>query len=109
MTFSTLQYNGLEQSLADWKISACQREVSSQAHDHLACEMLLPADAPDPIPYGGQIILRIGRSPTGQTGQTASGLLVSGLTSWSGGKTFFVGWRVENFRTGNPAFEAMNL
>jgi hypothetical protein len=109
MTFQTLQYNGLEQSLADWHISACQREVTNQAHDHLACEMLLPADAPDPIPYGGQIILRIGRVPTGQTGQTASGLPVSGLTSWTGGKTFFVGWRVENFRTGNPAFEAMNL
>jgi hypothetical protein len=64
MTFTTLTYNGTEKCLADWGISSATRECSNQAHDHFACDMMLPADTyPDPIPYGGQIILRIGRTP----------------------------------------------
>jgi hypothetical protein len=109
MTYTTLQYNGVEKSLADWGVSACQREVSNQAHDHVACEIQLPADAADPIPYGGQIILRLGRVPLSVTPTLPNGLPRSGLTSWTGGATFFVGWRVENFRTGSPALENMNL
>jgi hypothetical protein len=44
MTFTTLQYNGAEKCLADWQISQATREVSNQAHDHFACDILLPAD-----------------------------------------------------------------
>jgi len=107
MTFTTLQYNGVEKPLADWGISSCLREVSNQAHDHVACDWMLPADANDPIPYGSQIILRILRNSVIPI--PANGLPPSGLTAFTGGSTFFVGWRVENFRTGSPALEKMEL
>jgi hypothetical protein len=109
MTFTTLQYNSSELCLADWGISTCQREVSNQAHDHVACEFELPADGNDPIPDGAQIVLRIGRLPSSGANLNAAGLPLPGNTAWTGGKTFFVGWRVANFRTGSPALESMAL
>ncbi len=109
MTFTTLTYNGVEKSLADWNISQCEREIGNQAHDHLACKLLLPADADDPIPYGGKIILRIGRAPSSGAGTNAAGLPLSGNTSWTGGTQWFIGWRVETFRSGSPALEKFDL
>jgi len=105
MTFTTLTYNGVEKSLADWGINQATREVSNQAHDHFACDMMLPFDAADPLPYGAKITLQIGRVPASGSGLTAGGLPISGITSWSGGKTWFVGYRVDNFRTGSPTLE----
>jgi hypothetical protein len=107
MTVTLQIAGGPEKSLADWGISSCVREVSNQAHDHVACDMMLAVDANDPIPYGTQVILRIGRTAAGST--TAGGLPVSGITSWTGGTTFFVGWRVETFRTGSPALEKLDF
>jgi hypothetical protein len=106
MTFTTLTYNSVEMSLADWGISTATREVSNQAHDHFACDMMLAADAADPLPYGAQITLRIGRTPQSGSGVSPlSGLPLSGITSWTGGNIFFVGYRVDNFRTGSPTLE----
>jgi hypothetical protein len=105
MTFTTLTYNGVEKSLADWGISRATREVSNQAHDHFACDMMIAADAADPLPYGSQITLQIGRIPAAGTGSNSGGLPLSGITSWQGGRIWFIGYRVENFRTGTPVME----
>jgi hypothetical protein len=105
MTFVTLTYNGLEKSLGDWGISQAAREVSNQAHDHFVCDLMAPADSADPLPYGAQITLRIGRTPANGTGLTPGGLPVPGITSWAGGVVWFVGYRVDNFRTGSAELE----
>jgi hypothetical protein len=109
MTFTTLQFNGVEKCLADWGISAATRECANQAHDHFACDIMLSADAADPIPYGSPIILRIGRQAQSGGGVSPlTGLPVTGNTSWTGGTQWFVGWRVINFRTGSPALEKLD-
>ncbi len=59
MTHTTITYNGVEKALADWGISAAQRQVSNQAGDNVAFDMMLAADAADPFPYGAQIIIQI--------------------------------------------------
>jgi hypothetical protein len=105
MTFTTLSYNGAEKSLGDWGIGQATREVSNQAHDHFACDMMLAADAADPLPYGAQITLRLGRTPQSGSGVSSAGLPLGGITAWQGGRIWFVGWRVDNFRTGSPALE----
>ncbi len=106
MTFTTLTYNGVEKALADWNISTAQRQVSNQAGDNMAFDMLLPADAADPFPYGAQITIRIGRAAA--AGSTSpSGLPVPGASGFSGGKVFFIGYRVDTFRTGSPAMEKL--
>ena len=106
MLYTTLTIAGVEKPLADWSISTCQREVSNQAHDHIVFDYLnIPADAPEPIPYGTQAILKIGRIPASGPATTTSGLPISGCATWTGGTTWFIGWRVENFRTGSPDLE----
>ena len=45
----------VEKTLADWFISSARREVSNQARDHIAFDMMLAADDADPFPYGAQI------------------------------------------------------
>jgi hypothetical protein len=107
MTFTTLQYNGVEKPLADWGIGQASRETTNQANDHFACDVMLAADAADPFPYGAQITLRIGRVSTVQPATTPAGLPVSGLTGFSGGTTWFIGWRVANFRAGSPQLEKL--
>jgi hypothetical protein len=107
MTFTTLTYAGVEKPLADWGIGQASREVTNQASDHFACDVMLAADAADPFPYGAQITLRLGRVSTVQPATTAAGLPLSGLTSFSGGTTWFIGWRVENFRVGSPQLEKL--
>ena len=105
MTFVTLTYNGVEKSLGDWGISQATREISNQAHDHFACDMMIAADAADPLPYGAQITLRLGRTPASGSGLTAGGLPIPGITGWTGGVVWFVGYRVDNFRTGSANLE----
>jgi hypothetical protein len=106
MIFTTLQpAGGAEKTLADWGISHCTREVANQAHDHVAFDLNAATDATDPFPFGTQITLRIGRTPASGSGTSASGLPLSGITSWTGGRTWFIGWRVDNVRTGQAALE----
>jgi hypothetical protein len=107
MTFTTLTYNGVEKPLADWLISNPRRDLTNQAQDRFACDVMLAADAVDPFPYGSQVILRLGRQSTVQPCTTPAGLPLSGLTSFTGGTTWFIGWRVDNFRTGSPNLEKL--
>jgi hypothetical protein len=106
MTFTTLTYSGTEKTLADWGIAAAQRQVSNQAGDNLAFDMILPADAADPFPYGAQITIQIGRTST-SVNPTNPTLPPIGATGFSGGSVWFVGYRVDTFRTGSPALEKL--
>src|SRR5271168_43727 len=105
MTLTTLTYNGVEKSLADWGISALRREVNNQASDHVAFDLLAPADQPDPFPFGSKIIPQIGRVPSASNPEAPwlppSVAQIPGL-AYSGGSVFFIGWRVGNVRTASP-------
>ena len=61
MTFTTLTYDGTEKTPADWGIATALRQVSNQAGDNMAFDMMLAADAADPFPYGAKITIQIGR------------------------------------------------
>jgi hypothetical protein len=110
MTLTTLTYNGLEKSLADWAISACRREVNNQASDHLAFDLLALADQPDPFPFGSKVILQINRVPSALNPEAPwlppSVNQIPGL-AFTGGSIFFVGWRVDNLRTASPDIELL--
>jgi len=109
MTFFTLQpAGGAEKCLADWGISRPIREVSNQAADHFAFDLNAATDGTDLFPYGTQIILRLGRTPASGTAVSNAGLPLSGNTAWTGGQTWFVGWRVDNFRTGSADVEKLD-
>jgi hypothetical protein len=110
MTLNTLTFNGVEKSLADWGISACRREASNQAGDYVTFVIAAPADETDPFPFGSQIILRLGRVP-GAVNPLAPSMppsvaQIPGL-AYSGGKTFFVGWRIDCHRTAQPESETL--
>jgi hypothetical protein len=107
MTFTTLTYAGTEKTLADWNISAAQRQVSNQAGDNMAFDMMLPADATDPFPYGTQITIQIGRSGGASAASPNPTLPPTGITSFAGGQIWFIGYRVDTFRTGSPALEKL--
>jgi hypothetical protein len=106
MTFTTLTYNGTEKSLADWGISEAQRQVSNQAGDNVAFDMMLAADAADPFPYGAQITLQILRISSSVNPINAT-LPAIGAAGFSGGSVFFIGYRVDTFRSGSPALEKL--
>jgi hypothetical protein len=106
MTFTTLTYNGTEKTLADWGIATALRNVSNQAGDNLAFDMMLAADATDPFPYGAQITLQIGRAST-SVNPTNSTLPPVGAGGFSGGQVWFIGYRVDTFRTASPAMEKL--
>jgi hypothetical protein len=108
MTFTTLTCNGVERTLADWLIAGARREVSNQAGDNMAFDMMLATDAVDPFPYGSQITVRIGRA-TAAVNPTNPTLPPSGSTSFSGGQVWFVGWRVETFRSGSAQMEKLGF
>jgi hypothetical protein len=105
MTFTTITYSGTEKSLADWGISSCQRQVSNQAGDNVAFDMMLAADAADPFPYGAQITVQIGRT-TSDVNPINPTLPPAGAT-YAGGTVWFVGYRVETFRSADPAMEKL--
>ena len=105
MTFTTLTCAGTEKTLADCGISTAKREVSNQAGDNMAFDMMLAADATDPFPYGSQITIQISRSATVLV--APGGVPPSGITSFSGGTVWFIGYRVDTFRTGSPALEKL--
>src|ERR1700683_831577 len=106
MNFTTLTYDGVEKTLADWGISAASRQVSNQAGDNMAFDMMLPADAADPFPYGAQIIVRIGRASSSVNPVNPT-LPPVGAGGFSGGTIWFVGYRVDTLRTGTPEMEKL--
>jgi hypothetical protein len=106
MTFTTLTYNGTERAIADWGISSAQRQVSNQAGDNMAFDMMIAADAADPFPYGAQITIQIGR--TSSSVNTVNPTLPApGAGGFSGGQIWFVGYRVDTLRVGNPDLEKL--
>jgi hypothetical protein len=110
VTFTTLSYNGTEKSLADWGVSTALRQVSNQAGDNMAFDLMLAADAIDPFPYGAQVTIQIGRESTAANPSNPSlpapGTLLQSA-GFSGGQVWFVGYRVDTFRTASPALEKL--
>ena len=106
MTYTTLTCNGVEQSLADWGIGKWKREVYNQASDSFGFDLLAAADAAEIFPYGAMIKISTGRAPASGPAATPAGLPLAGVLSWTGGQTWFVGWRVQNIRAGTPAMES---
>ena len=112
MNYVTLQYNGVEKTLADWGISTWRREAFNQASDSFGCNLLTATYSAEIFPFGAMITLRIGRAPGGTSGTpgtpgTNRTLPISGNTSWSGGTQRFVGYRVQTIRTGSAQMECM--
>lgn len=110
MSLITLSCLGVEKTLADWGLAAGPssrpvRTVNNQAADYFAFDLAASCDAaPDPFPFGSSIILRIGRLPAAVQ---PNGLPASGQRSFTGGKVFFVGWRVDCLRTAGPETESL--
>src|SRR5271170_1102473 len=107
MTYTTLTYNGVEKSLADWGVSTWSRTAQNQAHDDFSCTIPTPMDGSDIFPYGAQIIVRIGRT-TSQGTQINPTLPQSGSTSFSGGTQWFWGYCVDDDRVGDAGSESFN-
>src|SRR5665213_2312177 len=97
MPYTTLTYNGVEKTLAGWGIAKWRRHASNQAGDNLAFNLITPCDAAEIFPFNAQITFQIQRvSATGNA------------NSFSGGKAFFTGWRVENLRSGSGSMEQLD-
>jgi hypothetical protein len=110
MTYVTLTYNGTEKSLADWGISTWRREVYNQASDSFAFNFLAATDAAEIFPFGAMVVVQIGRIasvPTPDPNLNPT-LPASGVTSFTGGSKWFVGYRVDNVRTGSAELEALD-
>jgi hypothetical protein len=105
MTYTTLTFNGTEKSLADWGVARWRREVYNQASDSFGMDLVDAMDGVEIFPYGAMVTIKTGRTPG--PGVPTSGLPVSGCTAWTGGKTWFAGWRVQNIRTGSAVLESM--
>jgi hypothetical protein len=91
---------GVEKTLADWGITSCTREVQNQAQDNVGLNITVPsAIGADPFPWQTKITLMIGRSGTPAAG-------ASQPSSFSGGTTFFVGYRVKNVRSATGRMQA---
>ena len=105
MIYTTLTINGVEKSLADWGVAKWRREAYNQASDTFAFDLITPVDGPETFPYGSMITVSRGRIPASGPSTTPSGLPLSGVTAWTGGIKWFVGWRVSNIRTGSPRLE----
>jgi hypothetical protein len=109
MTYTTLTFNGVEKALADWGVSRWRREALNQASDSFAFDLLAATDAAEIFPYGAMAVIKIGRTPSGGTPDaTPAGLPVSGCTAWTGGRQWFVGWRVQNIRAGSALMEGFS-
>jgi hypothetical protein len=108
MTYITLQYGSVEQSLADWGISTWRREANNQASDSFGFNLLTATDAAEIFPFGAMITLRLGRSPSSPPTPNPNRNLTlpqSGVTSWTGGTIWFVGYRAQNIRVGSAQME----
>jgi len=69
----------------------------------------MPADSPDPFPYGTKITLQSGRAAGGASAASpplSSGLPGTGLTNFSGGQIVFVGYSFSPRRRASPEEES---
>ena len=105
MTYTTLTFAGTEKTLADWGAARWRREVYNQASDSVGMDLVDAMDGVEIFPYGAMVTIRTQRTPATGGTSTPGGLPVTGCTSWTGGKTWFVGWRTQNVRTGTPEME----
>lgn len=106
MTYTTLTYEGVEKSLADWGIANWHRLVQNQAKDEFVLTISAPMDGGDLFPYGAQIIIRINRSASAVNPVNPT-LPQSGATSFSGGTQWFWGYCIDNDRVGEPGGESL--
>jgi len=106
MTYTTLTYNGTEKSLADWGVLRWKREVYNQASDSFGCDLLAATDSTEIFPYGAMVSIKTGRVPASGMSTDAQGRPLAGITAWTGGAQWFVGWRVQNVRTGSAQMES---
>jgi hypothetical protein len=105
-TYVTLTYNGIEKALADWGISTWRREVLNQAGDSFGFDLVAATDAPEIFPYGAQITVRIGRvAPPVLSGNPT--LPAVNATGFTGGRIWFIGYRVHDSRAGSAHLEQL--
>ena len=105
MLYVTLTVGGVEKALADWNIGEEEElKVTNVNGAVWTCEMLLPADAADPIPYGTEVILQIGRASSSVNPANPT-LPAVGASGFTGGKIQFIGYRVELMRSGTAQIE----
>lgn len=89
----TLEYKGIEKSLADWGIAHPLREETNQASDSFGFDRINAVDSDEEFAFGNPVTVRVGRSGSG--------------TAYSGGRVFFIGYRVKNVRSGSPQMESL--
>ena len=108
MTFTTLTYNGIEKSLADWGFSSAALEWNNQASETFAGDIAsLGATSADPFPFGAYIVLQIGRSMAQASFDGAGDPVTTAATKYVGGKIRFKGYRKHTVRVASPAVEAL--
>ena len=99
LTYTTLEYSGLEQTLADWGLeeASCTLKVVNNGIDTFRAGMPKANLFDDPVfPFEGQIIIRTGRA----SGDGSDG-------SFSGGLIEFTGKRMLHVLDGRPEFEGV--
>lgn len=105
MLYTTLQYNGVEKSLADWGISEWDRDVANQANDHFELTVPMPMDGIAPYPYGANVIISINRACS-TANPTSPTLPEQGaVNTFSGGTQWFWGYAGDPDRIGDPGAE----
>src|ERR1700685_1709920 len=108
MTFTTLTYNGVEKSLADWGFSSAIQEWSNQASETFAGDIAtLNATAADPFPFGAFITIQIGRVMVPPNFDGAGDPITNSKTVYQGGKIKFKGYRKHTVRFASPQVEAL--
>lgn len=87
----TLEYNGREQSIADWGMYGGRLRWGVQDGMELSFNLPLNADVPDPFPFKAKVTLRANRTPEGGS-QANPSMPVSGATAFTGGSIVFIGY-----------------
>jgi hypothetical protein len=106
MTYTTLTYNSVEKSLADWGVSSWSHVAQNQGDDSFTLTVPTPMDGTDIFPYGANIIIKINRT-TSAINPINPTLPISGGT-FTGGTQWFWGYCVDNDRTGEAGAESFN-
>ena len=107
MTYWTLAISGgAEKALADWGITACTRDVANLAKDSMDIAMQAPVDSADPFPFGTKVTFW--RNRTAASAPAVSGLPATGISGFSGGTPFFVGYSFHNRRKASAQEESFN-
>lgn len=85
-----------EKTLGEWGMKpGAQRETSNLAQDNLGFDVAVPADGPELFAYGSKVTLQLGQSGT--------------PGSYSGGRTWFVGWRIKNVRSASGRMQSFKF